>query len=76
MNLIKEEKKKCAMCNNHLPEELTNGNHNEIIVGYWLAPQTKEEICLRCNQINDRIALGKGDKRKGVIEIVERRTQQ
>jgi len=58
------KKMECVMCEEE-PERIRDENTGIIYFVYWIAPQTKEILCEKCNSINDNIALEKGDKKRG-----------
>lgn len=68
-----KKNKNCVMCGTE-PDLLQNPQTNEIFMVYFVAPQTDEILCRRCNAINDNIAFEKDSKLRGK-KILEKQNE-
>ena len=60
---------KCVMCGD--VDEFVNEQEGLRYIVYFLAPQTKEPLCEKCNLINNGIAKDKEDFRLGKKVVVK-----
>jgi hypothetical protein len=55
---------KCVMCGEE-PELVKNSYTDEIGKLFFIDPRTKEQLCSKCNAINDSIYNNRGERIKG-----------
>jgi len=58
------------MCGN-FPELRLEQRTGKTVKIFFIAPQTKEQLCERCNKINDDLAKSHGDNRVGELKVVQ-----
>ena len=67
---IKEKTGKCVMCG-VFPKKRVNTNTGEIVYIYFIDSKTSEQLCEKCNNINNEIYRGKGEKLVGKLIIIK-----
>ena len=65
---IEIERSRCVMCG-AFPEKRINRDTEEIVDIYFIDPKTKEQLCEKCNRINNMIYNTRGEKISGKIII-------
>jgi len=67
---IEIERRRCVMCG-AFPEKRMNRDTEEIVDIYFIDPKTKEQLCEKCNDINNGIYRAKGEKIAGKLRIIK-----
>jgi len=62
--------KKCVVCGK-LPELRIDSRTGQKVQIFFIAPQTKEQLCEECNKTNDKIASSHGDNRIGELMVTK-----
>ena len=70
---MKKEKPngKCVMCNVQ-KESGKIRTTGEKVVFYFIDPQTNEQLCEKCNRVNDSIYMGDGKNLRGISKVEEK----
>jgi len=70
MKLINKKSKinSCVMCGKGKEQRIIP-DKNQIVLIHYIDPSTKEQLCAKCNDENNRIYFEKGIKKEGKLKI-------